>query len=99
MALINEIRGLYLEYGVILAPIYNPESANVIDINEHRWKMHCRGLFHLPIAAWIANSPETALLTWIFKLSSKCLAGLRINSTKCLVDFAPSAFADKLGVM
>jgi transposase InsO family protein len=29
----------------------NPESANVIDINEHRWKMHCRGLFHLPIAA------------------------------------------------
>ena len=29
------------------------ESANkkVIDINEYRWKKHCRGLFELPVAA------------------------------------------------
>ena len=24
---------------------------NVIDINDYRWKKHCRGLFQLPIAA------------------------------------------------
>ena len=29
----------------------NPESAKAIDINEYRWQKHCRGLFHLPIAA------------------------------------------------
>jgi putative transposase len=29
----------------------NPESAKVIDINEYRWQKHCRGLFHIPIAA------------------------------------------------
>jgi hypothetical protein len=29
------------------------KSANkkVIDINEYRWKKHCRGLFELPMAA------------------------------------------------
>ena len=29
------------------------KSANkkVIDINEYRWKKHCRGLFELPVAA------------------------------------------------
>jgi hypothetical protein len=29
----------------------NPERAKVIDINEYRWQKHCRGLFHLPVAA------------------------------------------------
>jgi hypothetical protein len=29
----------------------NPERAKVININEYRGKMHCRGLFHRPIAA------------------------------------------------
>jgi putative transposase len=29
----------------------NSESENVIEINEHRWKRHCRGLFQLPMAA------------------------------------------------
>ena len=28
-----------------------PEHAKVIDINEYRWQKHCRGLFHLPVAA------------------------------------------------
>jgi len=27
------------------------KNANVIDIEKHRWKKHCRGLFDLPIAA------------------------------------------------
>ena len=29
----------------------NPENGKVIDINEYRWQKHCRGLFHLPVAA------------------------------------------------
>jgi putative transposase len=29
----------------------SPESGKVVDINEYRWQKHCRGLFHLPIAA------------------------------------------------
>ena len=28
-----------------------PGSAEVIDINEYRWQKHCRGLFHIPVAA------------------------------------------------
>jgi len=28
-----------------------PESGKVVDIKEYRWQKHCRGLFHLPIAA------------------------------------------------
>ena len=31
--------------------VMNPESANVIDMDEHRWQKHCRGFFLLPIAA------------------------------------------------
>jgi hypothetical protein len=29
----------------------------VIDINEYRWKKHCRGLFELPMAVRIRISP------------------------------------------
>ena len=29
----------------------SPENAEVIDINEYRWQKHCRGLFHISIAA------------------------------------------------
>ena len=28
-----------------------PGSAEVIDIHEYRWQKHCRGLFHIPVAA------------------------------------------------
>lgn len=28
-----------------------PAVGNIIDINQYRWKSHCRGLFQLPIAA------------------------------------------------
>jgi len=27
------------------------KKPNVIDLNNYRWKKHCHGLFHLPIAA------------------------------------------------
>ena len=26
-------------------------SAEIVDINNYRWKNHCRGLFQLPVAA------------------------------------------------
>ena len=32
------------------APV-SPGSGKVVDINQYRWQKHCRGLFHLPIAA------------------------------------------------
>jgi hypothetical protein len=31
----------------------------VIDINRHRWQRHCRGLFELPVAVKVINSPGT----------------------------------------
>ena len=29
----------------------NSSSGKVVDINNYRWKKHCRGLFQLPVAA------------------------------------------------
>ena len=29
----------------------NKNSTTIIDINNYRWKKHCRGLFNLPVAA------------------------------------------------
>lgn len=37
--------------GDIPANITQSKKSNVIDINNYRWKSHCRGLFQLPIAA------------------------------------------------
>lgn len=34
-------------------------AGKVVDINNCRWKKHYRGLFELPMAAWICNSPGT----------------------------------------
>jgi transposase InsO family protein len=31
-------------------PVY-ATTDNIIDIDSYRWKKHCRGLFHLPVAA------------------------------------------------
>jgi putative transposase len=52
----------------------NPESEEVIDINEYRWQKHCRGLFHLPIAAQITNSPGTGMAAPTAKLAAEAKA-------------------------
>ena len=38
-------------------------NKNVVDLNCYRWEKHCRGLFQLPIAACIWNSPGTGART------------------------------------
>jgi transposase InsO family protein len=35
-------------------------SEKFVALNDYRWKKHCRGLFQLPVAARIANSPGTS---------------------------------------
>jgi putative transposase len=52
----NEIRCHSSRNG---ATSIKPGSAEGIDIKESRWQRHCRGLFHVPVAAGIANSPGT----------------------------------------
>ena len=38
-------------YGKTPKQISENIKPNVINLNNYRWKKHCRGLFHLPIAA------------------------------------------------
>ena len=41
------------------APPVISGSEKFVALNDYRWKKHCRGLFQLPVAARIANSPGT----------------------------------------
>jgi transposase InsO family protein len=56
----NEYRCHYGRAGV--TPVESGGNT-VGDINQYRWEKHCRGLFKLPAAACVRNSPETGQTT------------------------------------